>query len=89
VTAADETFRCQVEIVQDAHGNVAEILLPNCNGSVAWQQSLVSAIREASPLPAPPDQKVFSKSITLQFVSFAYRPGDPADNYEVVLTRNP
>jgi hypothetical protein len=86
-TAADETFHCQVQVVQDAHGNVEEILLPNCNGSVAWQQSLVSAIREASPLPAPPDQKVFSKSITLEFVGLAYRQGDPTDNYEAARSR--
>jgi len=86
-SAADETFHCQVQVVQDAHGNVEEILLPNCNGSVAWQQSLVSAIREASPLPAPPDQKVFSKSITLEFVGFAYRQGDPTDNYEAARSR--
>jgi hypothetical protein len=84
---ADDTFHCQVQVVQDAHGNVEEILLPNCNGSVNWQQSLVSAIREASPLPAPPDQKVFSKSITLQFLGFAYRAGDSPDHYEAATSR--
>jgi len=79
---ADETFQCQVQIVQDARGNVQEVLLPHCNGSVAWQRSLVSAIQQASPLPAPPDEKVFSTSITLQFVGFPYRSGDPMDSYE-------
>jgi hypothetical protein len=76
-------------VVQDARGNVEEILLPNCNGSADWQQSLVSAVRQASPLPAPPDQKVFSKSITLQFAGFAYRPGYPTDDYEVARSRPP
>jgi hypothetical protein len=86
-TAADETFNCQVQVIQDAYGNVEEILLPNCNGSASWQQSLVSAIRQASPLPMPPDQKVFSKSVTLQFVGFAYKSGDPTDNYEVARSQ--
>lgn len=78
-----ETFHCQIQVVQDAHGNVEEIMLPNCNGSTDWQQSLVSAVRESSPLPAPPDQKVFSKSITLQFVGFAYRAGDSPGTYKL------
>jgi hypothetical protein len=52
-TSTDESFRCEAQIVQDVRGNVQEILLPRCNGSAAWQRSLVVAIQEASPLPAP------------------------------------
>src|SRR5438552_3329464 len=43
-SATDETFRCQVQIVQNARGEVQEVLLPNCNGSQAWRHSLVQAI---------------------------------------------
>ncbi len=39
-TSTEEYFHCQVQIVQDLVGNVQEILLPNCNGSAAWQRSL-------------------------------------------------
>ena len=35
-----ESFQCQAQIVQDATGNVREILLPRCNGTPAWQGSL-------------------------------------------------
>jgi TonB C terminal len=65
---ADESFQCEAQIVQDARGNVQEILLPRCNGSSAWQRSLALAIQQASPLPAPPSIKVFTQSITLNFV---------------------
>ena len=56
---AGESFRCQVRIIQDPQGNVQEILLPQCNGSSAWQRSLVIAIQQASPLPSPPSPSVF------------------------------
>jgi hypothetical protein len=77
------TFRCQVQIIQDPTGKVQEILLPNCNGSVAWQRSLVIAIQQSSPLPAPPDPTVFSNAITLNFIGFAYATGSSADDYEI------
>jgi hypothetical protein len=78
---ADASFQCQAQIVQDNSGYVEEIL-PRCNGSSVWQQSLVTAIRQASPLPAPPAASVFSRSITLSFVGLAYIQGAAEDEYE-------
>jgi hypothetical protein len=80
---AVEYFQCQVQIVQDLSGNVQEILLPNCNGSIAWQRSLVFAIQQASPLPAPPSRTVFSRSMTLSFVGYSYSTGSSEDGYEI------
>jgi hypothetical protein len=87
-TAADtgESFQCQVQIVQDATGNVQEILLPRCNGSHAWQHSLVVAIQQASPLPAPPSATVFSHSVTLNFIGLSYVAGNLEDEYEILPT---
>jgi hypothetical protein len=80
---ADEAFQCETQIIQDARGNVQEILLlPRCNGSSAWQRSLVLAIQQASPLPAPPSIRVFTQSITLKFVGLPYAIGGPAEEYE-------
>lgn len=79
---AGESFQCEAQIVQDSRGNVQEILLPRCNGSPAWQRSLVLAIQQASPLPAPPSAKVFAQSISLEFVGLPYTSGSPADEYE-------
>jgi hypothetical protein len=84
---ADESFQCEAQIVQDSRGNVREILLPRCNGSAAWQRSLVLAIQQASPLPAPPSVTVFNKSISLQFVGLPYISGSSEDGYEIETTR--
>jgi hypothetical protein len=78
-----EYFRCRVQIVQDSIGNVQEILLPNCNGSATWQRSLVLAIQQSSPLPAPPSPTVFSHTMALNFVGFAYVAGTSDDEYEM------
>jgi hypothetical protein len=77
----DEYFRCQIQVIQDLKGNVQEILLPNCNGSVSWQRSLVMAIQQSSPFPAPPSPAVFSHSMTLRFVGYSYVAG-PDEGYE-------
>jgi hypothetical protein len=87
LSARTEYFRCQVQIVQDFVGNVQEILLPNCNGSFAWQSSLVTAIRQSSPLPAPPNPTVFSHSITLEFNGYPYGAGGTDEDYEIASGR--
>jgi hypothetical protein len=46
---------------------VQEIEIAQCNGDIRWQTSLVHAIQSASPLPAPPDPKVFSHTLTFEF----------------------
>jgi hypothetical protein len=78
-----QTFQCQVQIVQDVRGNVQEILLPNCNGSLSWQRSLVIAVEQASPLPAPPSASVFSRSVTLNFIAVPFGEGSSEDEYEL------
>jgi hypothetical protein len=82
LTATDDSFQCEAQIVQDLRGNVQEVLLPRCNGSLTWQRSLVLAIQQASPLPAPPSATVFSPSITLSFVGLPYVPGSSDEDYE-------
>jgi hypothetical protein len=83
-TDAGDSFQCEAQIVQDVRRNVQEILLPRCNGSPAWQRSLVLAIQQASPLPAPPSIKVFTQSITLKFVGLPYVEGASNEEYEIV-----
>jgi len=82
-TVADASFRCQVQIVQDQNGFVQEVLLPRCNGSAAWQRSLVMAIQQASPLPAPPSARVFSRSIVLNFIGLPYGSNSFDEDYEM------
>ena len=82
----DETFKCQVRIIQNEHGSVQEVQMLNCNGSAAWQQSLVSAILAVSPLPAPPNPSVFTKAVTMTFTGNPYTPQSIADEYEIEMT---
>jgi hypothetical protein len=78
-------FECQVSIAQDRSGNVTEVTLQQCNGDALWQQSLVSAIQSASPLPAPPDPDVFSSTLTSRFESAAYVSGGKSEGFEPSL----
>lgn len=77
------TFSCQVRIIQDARGNVQEVLLPQCNGTSAWQHSLVLAINQSSPLPAPPSPTVFSNAMALTFTGYDYGAGRSDGEYEI------
>ncbi|MGH8149874.1 MAG: TonB C-terminal domain-containing protein, partial [Steroidobacteraceae bacterium] len=75
-------FSCRVRIDQDRAGEVRSVTLERCNGDDRWQRSLVAAIESASPLPQPPDPKVFAPVVHMSFEAGAYRPGLRADQYE-------
>jgi hypothetical protein len=77
-------FSCRTRIEQNPRGDVVGIKLDQCNGNERWQQSLVSAIRTASPLPAPPDPSVYADRLWLTFQSEGFRPGSPAEEFEPV-----
>ena len=77
-----DTFSCQVQIKQDHQGNVEDTTLENCNGNTRWQLSLVQAIQSASPLPAPPERRVFADAVTLQFSSKPYLEGGIDEGFE-------
>jgi hypothetical protein len=61
---------------------VVRVDLDHCNGSQRWQQSLVSSIRTASPLPAPPDVSVYADTLWLSFVSEGFQKGDRTQGFE-------
>jgi hypothetical protein len=68
---ADARFVCRAKIIQSKTGAVLEVRLLDCDADPKWQQSLVNAIDAASPLPAPPAESVFARSIVVNFVSGA------------------
>jgi len=80
-------FQCQVQIDQDAVGRVDDITLLQCNGDARWKLSLVHAVEEASPLPAPPDPTVFTRHVLLQFRAMGYSAGAPPELYEPSAAR--
>ncbi len=79
---ATGSFSCRVQITQNQHGGVQEVVLQECTNDVRWQMSLVRAIEAASPFPAPPDPGVFSNLIVLEFDSDPYVAGADAQGFE-------
>lgn len=77
-----EMFTCNARITQDGDGNVTEVELMQCDGSMDWQMSLVNAIQRASPLPSPPNPTVFTNVLTMSFDGRAFIPGYREDEYE-------
>jgi hypothetical protein len=75
-------FSCRARIEQDRRGDVIGIKLDPCNGTERWQQSLVSAIRTASPLPAPPDPSVYADRLSLSFESEGFQLGGSTQGFE-------
>lgn len=59
--------RCLAFVRQDTSGAVLDVQLPNCTADPAWRASLVTAIRRASPLPAPPVAQIFAERVSIEF----------------------
>ena len=76
------SFSCTARIEQNRWGEIAGIQLAHCNGTDRWQQSLVSAMRTASPLPAPPDPTVYTDALWLNFGSEGFRSDGSAEGFE-------
>jgi len=69
VSATRSNFRCKAQIRQSRNGDVQSITLQQCDADSLWQASLFQAIQAASPLSAPPSEKVFTEIVTLSFTA--------------------
>ena len=58
---------CDVIITQNRAGTVLSVKTEQCNGNKAFQQSVERAVRRASPLPDPPSNDVFDRTIRFGF----------------------
>ena len=74
-SVGDSSFTCTARVRQGSDGHVIEVELQHCNGDVRWQLSVVQAIVYASPFPAPPDARVFTRSVTVELEAEPYRAG--------------
>ncbi len=59
-----------------------DVTIGGCSQDSRWRASLVEAVRSASPLPAPPDHRVFRRSVALAFASAAFVPGGSTQGFE-------
>jgi colicin import membrane protein len=60
-------LECQVRVTQTPTGTVLSAEVGQCNGDVAVKQSIEAAVRRASPLPPPPDPRVFERNLVFVF----------------------
>lgn len=60
-------LNCTVYVAQIPGGEVVGMRFGRCNGSAAVRQSIETAVRNASPLPAPPQPALFEREVELIF----------------------
>lgn len=58
---------CRVHVMQIPGGEVVGMRFGSCNGGAAVRQSIETAVRNSSPLPAPPEPALFEREIELVF----------------------
>ena len=60
-------LECQVKVTQTPGGVVLTVQVTTCNGDAAVQQSIEAAVMRSSPLPPPPDPRLFERSLLFVF----------------------
>jgi len=58
---------CTIYVTQIPGGEVVGMRFGSCNGGTAVRQSIETAVRNASPLPAPPEPALFEREVKLVF----------------------
>lgn len=56
---------CVVYVVQNERGQVLDVMSDECNADSQWRRSVERAIRQASPLPLPPEGLAMGSYLTL------------------------
>lgn len=67
--SAQANLRCQVIVQQMPGGDVLAVRFGECNADVSVKASIERAVRKASPLPKPPDPRLFERNVVLNFKS--------------------
>lgn len=58
---------CTIYVMQIPGGEVVGMRFGSCNGGAAVRQSIETAVRNASPLPVPPEPSLFEREVELIF----------------------
>ncbi|CAN5330456.1 hypothetical protein BH24PSE2_BH24PSE2_24760 [soil metagenome] len=65
--SAQAGIECTVHVTQIPSGDVVGVRVGACNGDDAVIRSIEAAVHRASPLPRPPDPKLFERNLELVF----------------------
>jgi colicin import membrane protein len=60
-------IQCEVKVTQTPGGVVLSVQVDKCNGDAAVRQSIENAVHKSSPLPGPPDARLFQRVILFVF----------------------
>lgn len=60
-------IQCKVTVNQAPGGMVLKVEIGECNGDAAVRQSIEAAVYRSSPLPPPPDQRLFERTLIFWF----------------------
>jgi colicin import membrane protein len=60
-------LECRVRVSQTPGGTVLSVQIDQCNGDEAVRQSIQAAVMRSSPLPPPPDPRLFERNLVLVF----------------------
>jgi colicin import membrane protein len=60
-------IECEVKVTQAPGGTVLSVQVGKCNGDTAVRQSIEAAVHRASPLPPPPDPRLFERVLLIVF----------------------
>jgi len=64
-------IECQVKVAQTPTGVVLSAQVVTCNGDDAVKQSIEAAVLRSSPLPPPPDPRLYERNLV-----FVFKPAD-------------
>jgi colicin import membrane protein len=64
-------LECEVRVSQTPSGTVLSAQVTTCNGDAAMRQSIEAAVLRSSPLPPPPDPRLFERVLI-----FTFKPDD-------------
>lgn len=65
--SARSGLECEVRVTQTPGGTVLGVEVGKCNGDSAVQESIRNAVERSSPLPPPPDPRLFERTLVLIF----------------------
>lgn len=60
-------LKCELIVTQIPGGEVTDVNIVSCNGDAAVIRSVEAAVYKASPLPPPPDPRLFERKIRVFF----------------------
>lgn len=66
-SSAKAGLECEVKVTQATGGTVLSVEVGRCNGDPAVRQSIEAAVYRSSPLPAPPDPRLFDRNLNFIF----------------------